>query len=66
MRSPEQVDKLAAQMATPAMPVVTALYGGLNALFNIYLANRVSTATGLTWGMIAVTSGYLLWLRMKA
>lgn len=26
------------------MPVVTALYGGLNALFNIYLANRVSVA----------------------
>lgn len=128
------------------MPVVTALYGGLNALFNIYLANRVSnarraekvsighgesdalllaarihannaefvplgivvlllaelcggssvmlhvlggslfvgrvfhmigmpmkapnffrfTGTGLTWTMIAVTSGYLLWLRMKA
>jgi uncharacterized protein len=133
-------------MATPAMPVVTALYGALNALFNIYLANRVSTArrtekvsighgessalllaarihannaefvplgivvlllaelcggssvmlhvlggslfvarvfhmigmprrapnffrvtgTGLTWGMIGVTSAYLLWLRMKA
>src|SRR5688500_8673565 len=31
-------------MATPTMPVVTALYGGLNALFNIYLANRVSNA----------------------
>ena len=43
MRSPEPVDKLRF-MATPAMPVVTALYGGLNALFNIYLANRVSTA----------------------
>jgi len=26
-----------------AMPVVAALYGGINALFNIYLANRVST-----------------------
>jgi uncharacterized membrane protein YecN with MAPEG domain len=24
-------------------PVITALYGALNALFNIYLANRVST-----------------------
>jgi uncharacterized membrane protein YecN with MAPEG domain len=31
-------------MATPTMPVVTALYGGLNALFNVFLANRVSTA----------------------
>jgi uncharacterized membrane protein YecN with MAPEG domain len=133
-------------MATPTMPIVTALYGALNALFNIYLANRVSTArrtekvgiglgssdslllaarihannaefvplaivvlllaelcggssfmlhilggslfvsrifhmigmprpapnffrftgTGITWTMIVVTSGYLLWLRMKA
>ena len=133
-------------MATPTMPVVTALYGGLNALFNIYLANRVSnarraekvsiglgesdallmaarihannaefvplavvtlllaelcggssvmlhilggsllvgrvlhvigmpmkapnffrfTGTGLTWTMIVVTAGYLLWLRTKA
>ena len=26
------------------MPVVTALYGGLNAIFNVYLANNVSTA----------------------
>jgi uncharacterized membrane protein YecN with MAPEG domain len=25
-------------------PVITALYGALNALFNIYLANNVSTA----------------------
>jgi uncharacterized membrane protein YecN with MAPEG domain len=43
MRSRVPADKLAF-MATPTMPVVTALYGGLNALFNIYLANRVSTA----------------------
>lgn len=128
------------------MPVVTALYGAINALFNIYLANRVSTSrrserigighgssdalllasrihannaefvplaivvlllaelcggssvvlhvlggslflarvfhmigmprpapnffrftgTAVTWGMIVVTSAYLLWLRTKA
>jgi uncharacterized protein len=134
-----------AGMAT-TVPVVTALYGALNALFNIYLANNVSvarrkekvsighgeseklllaarihannaefvplgivmlllaelcggssvvlhalggslfagrvlhmigmpmkapnffrfTGTGLTWVMIAATSGYVLWLRMKA
>jgi uncharacterized membrane protein YecN with MAPEG domain len=33
-------------MATPAMPVVTALYGGLNAIFNVFLASRVARARG--------------------
>lgn len=145
MRSLARAGRLVS-MATPSMPVVTALYGALNAFFNIYLANRVSSARGkekvsighgesqplllaarihannaefmplgivvlllaelcggtsfmlhtlggsllvgrifhavgmpmkapnffrftgtaLTWVMIAVTSGYLLWLRMKA
>ena len=27
----------------PSIPTVTALYGSLNAIFNIFLANRVST-----------------------
>lgn len=29
-----------------AAPVITALYGALNAIFNIYLANNVSLARG--------------------